>query len=94
MKISELSPVTGSVELEAEVVAVSDVREINKGGRALRVATVTVKDDSGTIDMALWNEKIDEVSVGSKVKISNGYVNEWQGKAQLTLGKFGKMETV
>jgi ssDNA-binding replication factor A large subunit len=94
MKISELSPGTGSVELEAEVVAVSDVREINKGGRALRVATVTVKDDSGTIDMALWNEKIDEVSVGSKVKISNGYVNEWQGKAQLTLGKFGKMETV
>ena len=94
MKISELSPGTGSVELEAEVVAVSDVREINKGGRALRVATVTVKDDSGTIDMAIWNEKIDEVSVGSKVKISNGYVNEWQGKAQLTLGKFGKMETV
>ena len=38
--------------------------------------------------------KLDKVSVGQKVKITNGYVNEWQGKAQLTLGKFGKTEIV
>ncbi len=94
MKISELSPGTGSVELDAEIVAIGEVREINKMGRSLRVANATLKDDSGTIEMALWNDKIDEVSVGQKVKITNGYVNEWQGKAQLTLGKFGKMEIV
>ncbi len=94
MKISDLSPGTGSVELEAEVVDVEEPREINKMGRNLRVANVTLKDETGTITLTLWNEKIDEVSVGSKVKITNGYVNTWQSKAQLTLGKFGKMEIV
>ena len=35
---------------------------------------------------------IDKVKVGSKVKISNGYVKEFQGEPQLTAGKFGKLE--
>jgi ssDNA-binding replication factor A large subunit len=94
VKIAELSPGTGNVELEAEVVDIEAPREINKMGRTLRVANVTVKDDSGTISLVLWNEKIDQVSVGAKVKISNGYVNTWQDKPQLTLGKFGKLEVV
>lgn len=94
MKIAELTPGTGSVELEAEVVDIETPREINKMGRVLRVANVSIKDDSGTITLVLWNEKIDSVSVGSKIKITNGYVNTWQDKPQLTLGKFGKMDVI
>ena len=82
------------MELDAEVVDIETPREINKMGRNLRVANVMIKDDSGTIALVLWNEKIDEVFVGAKIKITNGYVNTWQDKPQLTLGKFGKMEIV
>jgi len=91
MNISELKPGTGSVNLEAEVVSVEAPREINKYGRKLRVANATIKDESGTITLVLWNEEIDRVKEGSKIRIENGYVNEWQGNPQLTLGKFGKM---
>ena len=91
MKISELKVGTGSISLDAEVVAIEPTREINKYGRKLRVANATIKDDSGTITLVLWNDEIDKVKEGSKIKIENGYVNEWQGNPQLTLGKFGKM---
>lgn len=91
MNISELKPGTGSVNLEVEVVSVETPREINKYGRKLRVANVTIKDDSGTITLVLWNEQIDKVKEGMRLKIENGYVNEWQNTPQLTLGKFGKM---
>ncbi len=94
MKISELTPGTGNVDLEAEVVGIEAPREINKMGRNLRVANATIKDASGTITLTLWNDQIDQVREGSKVKISNGYVNTWQDKAQLTLGKFGKLEVL
>ncbi|HIH20605.1 TPA: DNA-binding protein [Candidatus Micrarchaeota archaeon] len=94
MKISELAPGTGSVELEAEVVGIEAPREINKNGRSLRVANATIKDDSGTIALVLWNDAIDTIQEGSKIKITNGYVNTWQDKMQLTLGKFGKMEVL
>lgn len=91
MKISELRPGTGSVNLEAEVVSIDSEREINKYGRKLRVANATIKDDSGTITLVLWNDQIDTVKAGANIKIENGYVNEWQGAPQLTLGKFGKL---
>jgi len=92
MKISELKPGTGNVEVKAEIADIEAPREINKGGRVLRVANATIKDASGTITLVLWNDDIDKVQPGSVVHITNGYVNTWQDKAQLTLGKFGKME--
>jgi len=94
MKIGELKPGTGSVTLEATISKMDETREIQKYGRTLRVANATLEDDSGSITLVLWNEAIDKVKEGDKIKIENGYVNEWQGKAQLTLGKFGKMEVI
>ncbi len=94
MKISELTSGTGNVNLEAEVVSIATPREINKYGRTLRVADVTIRDDSGTITLVLWNENIDKISEGAKIKIENGYVNTWQDNVQLTLGKFGKLSVV
>ncbi|MFH0922683.1 MAG: OB-fold nucleic acid binding domain-containing protein [Candidatus Micrarchaeota archaeon] len=94
MKISELTPGTGNVDLEVEVIGVEAPREINKNGRNLRVANVTLKDDSGTMTLVLWNDNIDKVSEGARVKITNGYVNTWQDKPQLTLGKFGAIEVL
>ena len=91
MNISELKPSTGNVNLEAEIVSVDTPREINKYGRVLRVANVTIKDDSGTITLTIWNDEISKVKEGDRIKIEKGYVGEFQGKAQLTLGKFGKM---
>ncbi len=94
MNISELKPGTGSVNIEAEVTSIEPTREINKMGRKLRVTNAMIKDDSGSITLVLWNQQIDTVKVGDKIKIENGYVNEWQGAPQLTLGKFGKLTTL
>lgn len=91
MKINELKPGTGSVNIEAEVESVDEVREIPKYGRTLRVANAKIKDDSGSITLVLWNDDVDKVKQGMKIKIENGYVNEWQGEPQLTSGKFGKI---
>ncbi|MFH0971500.1 MAG: OB-fold nucleic acid binding domain-containing protein [Candidatus Micrarchaeota archaeon] len=94
MNISDLKPGTGNVEVKGEITNLDAPREINKMGRTLRVANATLKDTSGTITLVLWNDDIDKVQVGNMIKIVNGYVNTWQDKTQLTLGKFGKMEVV
>ena len=91
MKISELKEGSSKVELEAEVVGVEEPREISKYGRVLKVANALLRDESGTISLVLWNENIDKIQEGSIVKIENGYVNSWQDKLQLTLGRFGKL---
>ncbi len=94
MKIVDLKAGQGKVDIEIEVIEISDAREFSKFGKDGRVATARVKDDSGEMDLTLWNESIDEISVGSKVKIENGYVSEFQGKTQLTAGKFGSLTVI
>lgn len=89
--IKELKPRMGNVDVEVEVVSVGEPREFEKFGKAGKVATAKVKDKSGQIDLSLWNEQVDQVEAGDKIKITNGYVSEWQGNLQLTAGKFGTL---
>ncbi len=94
MKIADLKPRQGNVELEVEIVDIGEIREFEKFGNKGRVANATVKDDSGEVKLTLWNDDVDKIKKGDKVKISNGYVNEFQGEMQLTAGKFGKIEVI
>ena len=95
MNITDLQVGQGKVNIEVEVTDLSEPRTFSKFGRDGKVATARVKDDAGEeIDLTLWNESIDEISVGDKVKIENGYVSEFQGNMQLTAGKFGTLTVV
>lgn len=94
MKISDLKSGQGKVDIEATIKSVEQPRVLNRYGRELKVANAIAQDDSGEIKLTLWNQDIDKVQVGSKIKITNGYVSEFQGEKQLTSGKFGKLEVI
>jgi replication factor A1 len=94
MKISELKPKQGNVDIVVNITEVGEIREFSKFGKPGRVATAVAKDDSGEIKLTLWNEQIDQVKVGDKVHIKDGYVNEWQGEKQLTTGRMGSLEVL
>ncbi len=94
MKISELKTGQGNVDVEGTIKEIGEVRNFNKFGRELKVANAVLGDDSGSIKLTLWNDDVDKFKEGDVVKITNGYVNEFQGESQLTSGKFGKVEKV
>ncbi len=95
MKISELKAGATNVELEGTITEKSDPREvITKYGKRLNVADAVISDDTGSIAISLWEDNINLVNVGDKVKISNGYVSEFKGNPQLSTGKYGKIEVV
>jgi replication factor A1 len=94
MKLSELQPRQGGVNVKVEVTDIGPVREFQKFGEPGRVVTAIVKDDSGEMVLTLWNEQIDQVAKGDTIEIENGYVNEWQGEKQLTPGRKGTIKKV
>ena len=93
MKISELK-VGEKADIEATVTDIDEPRSFVRFGKSLRVATATLKDDSGEIKMSLWNEDIDKVKVGDKIKLENGFCKEFQDEKQITTGKLGKIEVL
>lgn len=94
MKISELNIGQGNVIVEGTIKEIGETRTFNKFGRDLSVANAILKDDSGSIKLSLWNNDVKRFKDGDIIKISNGYVNEFQGEKQLTSGKFGSIEKI
>jgi len=95
MKINELKAGATNVTIEATVAEKQEPREVvTKYGKRLNVANVTLKDDTGSIVLSVWGKDIETVSVGDKVKVTNGYVSEFRGTPQLSAGKWGKIEVI
>lgn len=95
MNISDLKAGASNVDVEAVVAEKDEPREVvTKYGKRLNVANAILKDDTGSIAISLWGETIDQINVGDKVKITNGYVNEFRGTPQLSTGKYGKIEVL
>ena len=94
MKIIDLKAGQGKVDIEVVVKSKNEPKTFNKYGKDMKVASAVVTDDSGEMVLSLWNDDADKVKVGDKVKVTNGYVSEFNGQKQLTSGKFGKLEVV
>lgn len=94
MNVKDLQAKQGNVNLELDIVQKGDVREFQKFGKPGRVVNATAKDETGEIKLTLWNEDIDKINTGDKVKLTNGYVSEWQGELQISTGKFGTLEVI
>ena len=52
-------------------------------------SNIKIADDSGSIRLNLWNQQIDDLNVGDKIKIENSYVARYAGELQLRLGRTG-----
>ncbi len=93
MKIKELQTGMKRVEVEADVVDKGNPRQVQSrmSGETFNVSDVVVQDETGNIKLTLWNEQIDQVNVGDRIKIENGYVTSFKGEIQLNVGKYGKL---
>ena len=58
MTIKDLKPREGNVDLVVDVVSIGDVREFEKFGKPGKVASATVKDETGEVKLTLWKLKL------------------------------------
>jgi len=93
LKIAELRDGLRRVNVEGQVVEISEPREVRSKftGETFRVAEATINDDSGTIKLVLWNEQIGQLKLNDQVRIENGYTKSFRGEVQLNVGKYGKL---
>jgi replication factor A1 len=97
MNVSELTVGMKGITLEGEVAQKSETMEVYSrfGTKVNRVSNITLKDETASIKLVLWNEQIDGVAVGYKLRIENGYVTAFRGEKQLNVGKrAGKLSVV
>ena len=93
LNIKDLRNGMKRVTVEANVMEKGETREVRSRYKdeTYQVADAVVSDETGSIKLTLWNEQIEQVNVGDRVKIENGYVTSFKGEIQLNVGKYGTM---
>lgn len=92
LKINDLKDGMRRVDVEGTILDKSEPRTVNlRAGGQATVVECTIKDDSGSIKLSLWDDLIDKVNVGDRVRIENGYVNSFRGELRLNVGRYGRL---
>ena len=91
MKISDLTSSTRKVSIVATVSQMEEPREINTKFGRTKISNATIEDETGSFTLVLWGEETDKVKEGDQIQIENGYIKEFNGVLQLSVGKFGKL---
>ena len=95
LKIADLKGEQSRVDVEGEVIEKGETRTVNlRAGGQSNVADATIKDDTGTIKLSLWGDQINQVDVGDRIRIENGYTKAFRGEVQLNIGRYGKLVKV
>jgi replication factor A1 len=95
VKVEALTPNSRGVNIIVKVVSKGEIRSVT--GRDYSVRRVTdalVGDETASIYMTLWDDKIDAINDGATLSITNGYINLFRGNMRLNVGKYGSYEVV
>ena len=94
IKIANLKPNSRRINLRARVLDIGESKEVTsrKSGEQRRLAEALIGDETGTILLTLWDDKIDAVEVGGTYEIKNAFVTVFKGSMRLNVGKYGEIE--
>lgn len=92
MNVEELTPESDDVEITGKIAELPTPRAVSTRYGQKRIVTVVFEDDTGSIDLTLWEEEIDAIEEGVEVRIEGAYVREWADDVQLNIGRDGNIE--
>jgi len=91
-QIRDLRAGMNQVNLKAKILEISKPRTVNtRYGTVATLVKALVSDETGEIQLCLWNEQAKSVSVGESIIIENARASNFGGKTQLSVGTKGKL---
>jgi len=92
MKVNELKDKGQVDEITLKITAKEEPKDVRGG--TLKMCNCTGEDDTGSVTVTLWQADVDKVNVGDTIKITKGWAQDYQGKIQVSSGRFGNLEVV
>jgi replication factor A1 len=82
----------GSVSVKVTASNISKSKEVMSGkGIKHEILEVEIKDETGTMTLVLWDDKIIPLNVGDTLQIENGFVTSFKGEWRINVGKYGEI---
>ena len=90
MDIRDLKPGMDHVNMKIRVSNVSESKQIVTGADVEHeIVELEVQDETGSITLVLWDDKIIPIKVGETLQISSGFVTSFKGVWRINIGRYG-----
>jgi len=94
-QIRDLKLGMNRINLKAKVIEIPKPKTVfTRLGKLNTVANAKVTDETGIIQLPLWNQQIDTVSVGDTIQVENARVVTFRGERQLRVGRGGQLTVI
>jgi len=94
-KIRDLWSGLKHVNVQGRVVKISEPREIlTQYGTQAHIALAKIKDETGSIELSLWDNQIKKVKVGDLIRISDGYIATFNRNLQLRVRRGENLQII
>ena len=95
LHIGDLKSGMNRINLKAKVIEIPKPRSVvTRFGGFATVTNASVADETGIIQLPLWNKQIDTVSVGDTIRVENARVVTFRGERQLRVGRSGQLSVI
>lgn len=95
MNIGDLIPGMDHVSTRVKVLSISKSKQVTTGtGIQHEILEAKVEDETGSITLVLWDEKISSIKVEEVLQIENGFVTSFKGEWRINVGKYGNIAKV
>ncbi len=94
LKVADLAPGLRNVAVTLRILKKERPVKFEKDGAERRRARVLVGDETGTINLVLWDDQVnclDEMGIGDVVRIERGYTKKYRGRVELYVGRGGRI---
>ncbi|MDD5417127.1 MAG: OB-fold nucleic acid binding domain-containing protein [Candidatus Aenigmarchaeota archaeon] len=93
MKIKDIQTGT-NVDLVGKIKEIADVKQVNTKFGMTSLTVAVLEDDTGSVKLNLWGSQSEGIEEESTLEIKNGFVKEFQGQKQISVGKTGSIKVV
>jgi replication factor A1 len=83
------------VNIRVKVVNTAEVQRVTTGGGVEHeIQELKVEDETGSITLVLWDDKILPLKAGDLLQIENGFVTSFKGDWRINVGKYGEITRI
>jgi len=96
LSVHDLQPGMGHVNLTVKVLNTPNSKQVvTSAGVDHEILELEVNDESGSIKLVLWDDKIlSGLKRNDVIKIENGFVTSFRGVWRINVGRYGKVAKV
>lgn len=92
LKIKDLKFGMKKIKLIARVVEISKPKNVyTRLGKLSTIANAIISDETGSIQLPLWNQQIQAINVGDTIRVENARYAIYKGRSQLRIGTDGRI---